>query len=106
MSYTSGIVSPQQAFEATEATAAASTNRAARTGLGTQPPGVGLDGMSGADSLDRANWSTTAGMMAQALSGSDVRADSVAPLQQAIAAGTYSVSSSDVAGRLIDALMQ
>jgi negative regulator of flagellin synthesis FlgM len=44
--------------------------------------------------------------MAQALSGSDVRTDRVAALQQSIAAGTYNVSSSDVADKVISALLQ
>jgi anti-sigma28 factor (negative regulator of flagellin synthesis) len=41
----------------------------------------------------------------QAMSGSDVRLDKVIPLQQAILAGTYSVPSADVAGKLMDALI-
>ena len=43
-------------------------------------------------------------VISQALSVSDVRTDKVASLQQAIASGTYNVSSSDVAGSLIKAL--
>ena len=42
--------------------------------------------------------------IAQALNTSDVRTDKVASLQQAIASGTYNVSSSDVAGSVIKAL--
>jgi negative regulator of flagellin synthesis FlgM len=42
----------------------------------------------------------------QALSGSDVRMEKVAALQQAIEAGTYNVSSSDVADKLISSLLK
>ena len=40
------------------------------------------------------------------LHGSDVRAQKVAAVQQALASGTYSVSPSDLAGKLIDHLLQ
>ena len=43
--------------------------------------------------------------MAQALEGSDTRSAKVASLQQAIAAGTYNVSSSDVADKIIQSLL-
>jgi negative regulator of flagellin synthesis FlgM len=42
---------------------------------------------------------------AQALDGPDVRSAKVAALQQAIAAGSYSVSSSDVADKIIQSLL-
>ena len=51
---------------------------------------------------DQANLSSTGGIMAQALDGSDARTDKVATLQQAIATGSYNVSSSDVAEKMID----
>ena len=50
--------------------------------------------------------SSTSELLAKALSGSDVRLDKVQPLQDAIAAGTYHVSSSDVADKLISALLK
>ena len=37
---------------------------------------------------------------------SDVRIDKVAAIQQALASGSYAVSASDVAGKLIDHLLQ
>lgn len=55
--------------------------------------------------VDEATLSPTANMVAQALSGSDVRTDKVAALQQSIAAGTYNVSSSEVAAKVINALL-
>jgi len=50
--------------------------------------------------FDRTSLSANAVLMAQALSGSDVRTDRVTALQQSIAAGTYNVSSSDVADKV------
>jgi len=55
---------------------------------------------------DGAKLSKTAGVIAQAFAGSDVRLAKVAALQQTIAAGTYSVSSSDVADKLMTALLR
>ena len=45
-------------------------------------------------------------MLSQAATGSDVRFDKVAELRQSIDAGTYNVSSANVAGKLIDALQK
>lgn len=57
-------------------------------------------------SADHANLSVTSNLLAQALSGDDVRTEKVAALQQAIASGTYNVSSSDVADKLIQTLLK
>lgn len=54
---------------------------------------------------DSSTVSSTGGSLAAALNESDVRADKVATLQSAIAAGTYNVSSSDVADSLIKHLL-
>jgi negative regulator of flagellin synthesis FlgM len=54
---------------------------------------------------DQAKLSTAGGLVAQALNGSDVRSEKIASLQQAIAAGTYSVSSSDVANKVLQSLL-
>jgi negative regulator of flagellin synthesis FlgM len=43
--------------------------------------------------------------MLQAMGTSDVRLNKVASLQAAITAGSYSVSSEDVAGKLIDSML-
>jgi negative regulator of flagellin synthesis FlgM len=49
----------------------------------------------------RVSVSSTAGALAQVSGESDVRQDKVAQLQAAISNGTYNVSSSDVADKLI-----
>jgi len=45
-------------------------------------------------------------LIAHALEGSDTRAEKVAALQQAIASGNYRVSSADVAGKMIQSLLE
>jgi negative regulator of flagellin synthesis FlgM len=57
-------------------------------------------------SVEEANMRTTAEWIMLALSGSDIRTDKIAALQQAIAAGTYRVSSSDLADKMIASLLQ
>lgn len=59
-----------------------------------------------ASQADQTSLSSAGGMMAQALEGSDTRSDKVAALQQAIASGSYNVSSSDVAGKMIDSMLE
>jgi len=61
---------------------------------------------STAEAVDQANVSSTGGLVAQALSTSDVRSDKVASLQAAIASGSYQVSSADVASKIVDSLLQ
>jgi negative regulator of flagellin synthesis FlgM len=56
--------------------------------------------------VDQASLSHTSTILAQALSGSDVRMDKVASLQQAIASGNYHVSSADVADSILKSLME
>ena len=55
---------------------------------------------------DEATLSTAASLAAQAAPDSDVRMEKVAQVQQAIAAGTYHVPSSQVADRMIDSLLR
>lgn len=61
--------------------------------------------ISSVEHADQTNLSSTAGLVAQVLESSDIRSAKVASLQQAIAAGTYNVSSSDVADKIIQSLL-
>jgi negative regulator of flagellin synthesis FlgM len=60
---------------------------------------------SSAGSTDEAHLSSVAKMATQTGSLPDVRADKVAGVQAALAAGTYNVSSSEVAGKLIEHML-
>lgn len=55
--------------------------------------------------VDQASLSSTGGLVAQALEGTDARSAKVASLQQAIVGGNYNVSSSDVADKIIESLL-
>ncbi len=54
---------------------------------------------------DQTRLSTASALITKALSLSDVRQEKVAGLQKAINEGTYNVSSSDVAGKLLKSLL-
>lgn len=56
--------------------------------------------------VDQTKISSTSGLLGQALSGPDARMPKVLALSAAIAAGTYQVSSQDVAGKMIDSLLK
>ncbi len=58
-----------------------------------------------ASGVDSAKLSA-AGLASQATDTSDVRMDKVAALQQAIAGGTYNVSASDVANKMVESLLK
>ena len=55
---------------------------------------------------DAMHLSSAAGILSPSSSAAEVPSERVAGLQAAIASGTYSVSSSDVAGKLIDSLIR
>jgi flagellar biosynthesis anti-sigma factor FlgM len=55
---------------------------------------------------DQTHWSQAAVLVSATSADSDVRLEKVAEIQQALTAGTYSVSPSDVAAKLIDHLLQ
>jgi negative regulator of flagellin synthesis FlgM len=55
--------------------------------------------------MDQTVVSSTGDAMLQAMGSTDVRTDKVASLQAAIANGTYNVSSSDVAGKMISSML-
>ncbi len=106
MSYSNGLGTLQSGFSAVDVSGAEKSSAAART---DQSAGAKTDSSVAANasrSTDQASLSTTGGMMAQALlSGSDVRTDKVAALQQQIAAGTYNVPAANVADKLMNALL-
>jgi negative regulator of flagellin synthesis FlgM len=54
---------------------------------------------------DEASVSRVASLVGRALALPDIRADKIAGIQQAIAAGTYQVSASAVAGALIEHML-
>jgi negative regulator of flagellin synthesis FlgM len=55
---------------------------------------------------DHTQFSKASGLLGGALSGPDARMPKVLALAAAIASGNYQVSSSDVAGKMIDSIMQ
>jgi len=102
MSYASGIGNMQQAANVIEPPEAKQAAKGIaldnKTDRGVMPSGnVGH--------ADQASLSSAGGLVAQALTGSDTRATKVAALQSAIAAGTYNVSSSDVADKVFQSLL-
>jgi negative regulator of flagellin synthesis FlgM len=101
MSYTNGIGGPQQlsTLTTTAATAPRSqTNIPVQSGV-SAPVTNGL-------SDDQTSFSAAANLIAQPSGESDVRSERISALQQAISAGTYNVSSSDVADKLIQTLVR
>ncbi len=101
MSYTNGISSLQQALSsiATTATKPSDATTAAASEAKSQAVAATPE------RADQANLSAAGGIMSQALEGSDTRSAKVASLQQAIASGSYNVSSSDVADKMIQSLL-
>jgi negative regulator of flagellin synthesis FlgM len=103
MSYANGVGSTQQTNSPISTSVATPTRQA------TAPSGEANESaVSGANvqRADQTTLSATAGLVANALEGSDVRSEKVASLQQAIAAGTYNVPSSAVAGKIIQSLLE
>jgi negative regulator of flagellin synthesis FlgM len=71
----------------------------------TQPAGqtAATDSASGADD---ATLSSAATLALQSPPDADVRMDKVAQVQQALAAGTYNVPSSEVAGKMMQQMLE
>jgi negative regulator of flagellin synthesis FlgM len=103
MSYSNGIGSLPQV---PGAIAPATVQPASQAAEAAHAPQQNKVSSSPAGQPDQASLSSAGGVIAQALSGSDTRPDKVAALQKAIASGSYSVSSSDVAGKMIDSLLE
>ena len=60
---------------------------------------------SGSFDRDQATFSNAASEVSQSASGEGVRADKVAAVQAALAAGTYRVPATAVASRMVDAML-
>jgi negative regulator of flagellin synthesis FlgM len=102
MSYTSGINSLQQAINPITPS---EVKPATQTNASDHGANQGIEQTASLERVDQTNLSSTGGLVAQVLAGSDTRSAKVASLQQAIASGTYSVSSSDVADKIIQSLL-
>jgi negative regulator of flagellin synthesis FlgM len=103
MSFASGIDSLQQAINSSapsNAKPVVTANRIENVAV------ANAASIEHADNLDQADLSSAGGVVTQALKSSDIRSEKVASLQQAIAAGTYNVSSSDVADKIIEGLLK
>ena len=105
MSYTNGIGNLQQALSSVTPAPTAPTQPASQV---TEAANASQHSATAASAkqTDQTNLSSAGGMIAHALEGSDVRTEKVAALQKTIASGSYNVSSSDVAGKMIDSLLE
>ncbi|RSL14876.1 FlgM family anti-sigma-28 factor [Edaphobacter aggregans] len=97
MSYSNEIGGLQRGLNPIAATGTTQTNT---------PAAATKTNDASTEQVDQAKLSLMGGLVSQALGGSDVRMDKVAKLQQAITSGSYSVSSSDVAEKMIDSLLE
>ncbi len=105
MSYANGVGALQQVLSAiTPATT--QTTQATEAANTANQRGAAAANAGHAERADQTNLSSAGGVIAHALEGSDVRPEKVAALQQAIASGSYKVSSSDVAGKMIQSLLE
>jgi negative regulator of flagellin synthesis FlgM len=65
----------------------------------------GVDAQTEQSGGDKATLSAAASLAAAAAPDSDVRMEKVSAVQQALASGTYNVSASEVAGKMIDHML-
>lgn len=103
MTYTSAIESSGQFANDTSVPSAAPLPALTKTEMiarSSASPASAIDAIAS----DSAKVSLAGAMLSQACTGSDVRFDKVAALQQSIQAGTYGVTSANIAGRLLNAL--
>lgn len=103
MSYTNGIGNLQQVHGSITPATTQPASQAVETANAPKRHEVSS---AHAQAADQANLSPAGGMIAHALEGSDVRSEKVSALQQAISSGNYHVSSSQVAGKMIDSLLE
>lgn len=93
MNVNNGLQGLQQIFQSPEVSKAEGVT-----------PEAAPEGQTAA-AVDQATLSPAASLAAQAPSDSDVRMDKVSQIQQALAGGNYNVSSSAVAGKMIDQML-
>ena len=94
----------QSSFDLSQPLRESTAARPAANSPGTDAPPSPAPKSEPIADRDTANISAIA--VAAAAGVSDVRTDKVAAIQQALASGTYAVSPSDVAEKLIDHLLQ
>ena len=107
MTYTNGINSLQQLTGTLATSGSNGTNQAAVTN-DVKPGDVSPSSVRTTSSvvrLDQASLSSASALVGQALSAPDVRSATVSALQDAIATGSYHVSSSAIADKLIASLL-
>jgi negative regulator of flagellin synthesis FlgM len=100
-----GIGTTQWSVDTTGASAASSLSGAGRTEMNSLTARA-RSASGSASQADEVDLSTTLCAVACALSGTDVRAERIAALRQSIAANSYNVPSSDIAGKLISCLLK
>jgi negative regulator of flagellin synthesis FlgM len=103
MSYASGINSLQRAIDSIAPPESKPETQVSSSDNVTKQT---IEPIANVEHADQMDLSSTGGLVAQALEGPDTRSTKIASLQQVIAAGSYSVSSSDVAGKIIQSLSE
>jgi flagellar biosynthesis anti-sigma factor FlgM len=108
MTYNTGLMpgnSPLANDTALQDSATSAVGGASRTQAAGRNAAIGSSAIHDIAS-DSAKVSLAGAMLSQATTGSDVRFEKVAALRQSIEAGTYNVSSADVASKLVDSLLK
>lgn len=103
MSSVNGIGNPQQPISSITPSAA---SQPIETPVSSQDVKGETPSSSSVQHSDQTTLSSSAAVVAQALKGSDVRLAKISSLQQAIGSGNYSVSSSAVAEKMIQSLLE
>lgn len=98
-----GINSLQKMLGALQVNESTSVNSAAATKAGSSSS-VTISSTTNSGGLDQASFSA-GGLAVQSTDMSDVRTTKVAELRQAIASGTYNVSASAVADKMVEGLL-
>jgi negative regulator of flagellin synthesis FlgM len=100
MSFGNNISDVKQAMTPVRSTSEAEPSRIRTAGSTEQPASISLA------QPDEAKLSSTGGLIAQALGGSDVRTAKIEALQKTIVEGRYNVPSSEVAGKIIQSMTE